>query len=173
MMSTMHASLFMGAILSLPSCSVSCPLPSGTRTPCAACSVINPWVQGLGRRCWGGASAPDPVARVGRLGAVQLGWVADTIHSAVPARKRDASNPLLDALQHEGDRVRVTVAVGDPDDEFLLQNQFAAMGISCLDISAASRYPVDLNLFLHALDNEHARLWFLAGVKNVVVPEAD
>ena len=38
----------------------------------------------------------------------------------------------------------------------LLQNQFAAMNISCLDISAASRIPDDLNAFLQTLgDDEH------------------
>jgi hypothetical protein len=46
------------------------------------------------------------------------------------------------------------------------------MDISCLDISAASRFPLDFSAFLHAFDNDHAPLWFLAGVKNVVVPEA-
>jgi hypothetical protein len=45
------------------------------------------------------------------------------------------------------------------------------MDISCLDISAASRFPLDFSAFLHAFDNDHAPLWFLAGVKNVVIPE--
>jgi hypothetical protein len=53
----------------------------------------------------------------------------------------------------------------------LLQNQFAAMKISCLDISAASRIPDDLNTFFQTLGSDQARLWFLAGVKNVVMPQ--
>jgi hypothetical protein len=105
------------------------------------------------------------------LSAAQLGWVADKFIQPIPLAVLTGSNPLLDALRHEGDRVRVTVAVDDSTLNILLQNQFAAMGISCLDISAASRIPDEYNTFLHSLDNNHARLWFLAGVKNVVVPE--
>jgi hypothetical protein len=68
--------------------------------------------------------------------------------------------------------VRCSVVAQDPVLNQLLQNQFTAMDISCLDISAASRIPDDLNTFLQTLDSEQAQLWFLAGVKNVVVPEA-
>jgi hypothetical protein len=106
------------------------------------------------------------------LSVVQLGWVADQFIQPVPTHAITDSNPLLETLRDEGDRVRVSVAVDDTTLNILLQNQFAALGIACLDISAASRIPNDLGAFLHALDNDHARLWFLAGVKNVVVPEA-
>jgi len=67
--------------------------------------------------------------------------------------------------------VRVSVATGDLTLNTLLQNQFAAMNISCLDISAASRIPDDLNTYFNTFDDDQARLWFLAGVKNVAVPE--
>jgi hypothetical protein len=83
-----------------------------------------------------------------------------------------ATNPLLEALRSEGETVRVAVPTDDPIlKDNLLQNQFAAMKISCLDISAASRIPDDLNTFFQALGDDEARLWFLAGVKNVVVPQ--
>jgi hypothetical protein len=106
------------------------------------------------------------------LGVVQLGWVAGQFIQPWPIKVLTASNPVLDILRHEGDRVRCSVAVDDQTLNFMLQNQFAAMGISCLDISAASRYPRDLSAFFHAYDNNHASLWLLAGVKTVVVPES-
>jgi hypothetical protein len=78
---------------------------------------------------------------------------------------------LLEALRSEGNTVRVSVATEDPILQSLLQNQFAALDISCLDISAASRIPNDLNTFLDAFENNRPRLWLLAGVKNVAVPQ--
>ncbi len=106
------------------------------------------------------------------MAALQLGWVANEFIQPIPIKDLTETNPLLNALQAEGDTVRCSVAPQDPVLNELLQNQFAAMDISCLDISAASRIPDDLNTFLQTLDNEQAVLWFLTGVKNVVVPQA-
>jgi len=104
------------------------------------------------------------------LAVLQLGWVATQFIDAKPIRAFTESNPLVDALHNEGDTVRVSVAVEDPLLQSLLQNQFAAQGISSLEISAASRIPNDLNAFLDAFEDNRPRLWFLAGVKNVAVP---
>jgi len=106
------------------------------------------------------------------LAALQLGWVANQFIQPISIKELTQTNPLLEALRGEGDTVRCSVAAQDPVLNSLLQNQFAAMNISCLDISAASRIPDDLNAFQQALDGEQAQMWFLAGVKNVVVPEA-
>jgi hypothetical protein len=136
-------------------------------------SLVNPLVQ----RAWEAVLAPAHLATTMALGlallsAVQLGWVARHFIESVPLDAIVATNPLLDTLAEEGPKVRVTVAVEDLTLNVLLQNQFAGLGISCLDISAASRIPDDYGTFLHDFDNGHARLWFLAGVKNVVVPQA-
>jgi hypothetical protein len=106
------------------------------------------------------------------LCAVQLGWVANQFIQPVPLEELTASNPLLEALRSEGDTVRVSADVGDPLLEELVQNQFAAMDISCLDISAASRIPDDFNAFMQTLQGDQARLWLLTGVKNIVIPES-
>jgi hypothetical protein len=136
-------------------------------------NIVNPWVQSLWAKMLRPAALPLTLSlALAVLSAAQLGWVAGKFIQPVPILGLTESNPLLDALRQEGDRVRVTVDVSDTTLNILLQNQFAAMDISCLDISAASRIPDDYNTFLRALDNDHARLWFLAGVKNVVVPEA-
>jgi hypothetical protein len=135
--------------------------------------IVNPWIQGVWEKMLQPANLPLTLSlALAALSAVQLGWVANKFIQPVPIAALTDSNPLLDTLQHAGDRVRCTVAVADDTLNILLQNQFAAMDISCLDISAASRIPDDYNTFLHALDENHARLWLLAGVKNVVVPEA-
>jgi hypothetical protein len=47
------------------------------------------------------------------------------------------------------------------------------MDISCLDVSAASRIPDDLNTFFQTLQVDQGRLWFLAGVKDVVIPQEE
>jgi hypothetical protein len=105
------------------------------------------------------------------LAVMQLGWVATQFIDAKPIRAFTDLNPLLEALRSEGDTVRVSVAAEDPILNSMLQNQFAALDISCLDISAASRIPNDLNTFLNAFENNRPRLWLLAGVKNVAVPQ--
>ena len=134
---------------------------------------VNPLVQ----RGWQQMLAPGyaPVTfavALAALAAAQLGWVASEFIQPMPIKILTETNPLLEALRSEGDTVRCSVAAQDPVLNDLLQNQFAAMNISCLDISAASRIPDDLNAFQQALDNEQAQMWILAGVKNVVVPEA-
>jgi hypothetical protein len=105
------------------------------------------------------------------LSVAQLGWVAGQFIEPIKLKLLTETNPLLEQLRSEGDQVRVSVAAQDPYLNVLLQNQFYANPISCLDISAASRIPDDFNGFLRNLDNNHTRLWFLAGVKNVVVPQ--
>ncbi len=137
-------------------------------------TVVNPWMQALWEKMLQAEHLPLTLAiLLAGLSTVQLGWVASQFIQGWPLNVLVATNPVLDVLQHEDNRVRCTVAVDDTTLNFMLQNQFAAMGISCLDISAASRYPHDLNSFLRTFDNDHAPLWFLAGVKNIVVPEAD
>jgi hypothetical protein len=116
--------------------------------------------------------APTLAVSLAALAVAQLGWVATQFIQPVPMQMLTETNPLLDALRNEGDTVRCSVAPQDPVLNQLLQNQFTAMDISCLDISAASRIPDDLNTFLKTLDNNSAELWYLTGVKNVVVPEA-
>jgi len=137
-------------------------------------SLVNPWVQTVWESMLQAGNLPLTLAlALAGLSVVQLGWVAGQFIQPWPIKLLTMSNPVLDMLRHEGDRVRCTVGVDDPTLNFMLQNQFAAMNISCLDISAASRYPLDLNTFFHTYDNNHAPLWFLAGVKNVVVPESN
>jgi Bacterial membrane protein YfhO len=136
---------------------------------------VNPWLH----RLWQQMLQPDYLPLTLALGlaalaVVQLGWVANQFIQPIPIVALTATNPLLEALRSEGNIVRVAVPTGDSMlKDNLLQNQFAApnMNISCLDVSAASRIPDDLNAFLQALDNDEARLWFLAGVKNVAVPQ--
>ena len=84
--------------------------------------------------------------------AAQLGWVATQFIQAAPLEALTASNPLLDRLRHEGNAVRVSVAVDDNFLNTLLQNQFAAMGISSLEVSAASRIPDQLDAFMNNFD---------------------
>ncbi len=105
------------------------------------------------------------------LSVAQLQWVAGQFIGAVQLNTLTQTNPLLEELKTEGNQVRVSVAPQDPVLNVLLQNQFNAENISCLDISAASRLPDDLHTFLKLFDDNHARLWLLAGVKNVVVPQ--
>lgn len=136
-------------------------------------SPVNPLVH----RVWQWMLMPEHLPAtlalsLAALAALQLGWVANEFIQPIPIKDLTETNPLLNALQAEGDTVRCSVAPQDPVLNELLQNQFAAMDISCLDISAASRIPDDLNTFLQTLDNEQAVLWFLTGVKNVVVPQA-
>ena len=106
------------------------------------------------------------------LSAAQLGWVANHFLEPISIKGLTDTNPLLDALRSEGDTVRCSAAAQDPVLNNLMQNQFEAMNISCIDVSAASRIPDLLNSFFQTLDSEQAQMWFLAGVKNVVVPEA-
>jgi hypothetical protein len=137
-----------------------------------AWKLENPWLH----RLWQQLVRPDHLPLTLALGLAalsiaQLGWVATQFILPSPLAMLTATNPLLEALRTEGDTVRVSVYAEDPLLNTLLQNQFAADGISCLQISAASRIPDDLQAFLNAFDDHQTRLWFLAGVKNVVVPQ--
>jgi hypothetical protein len=105
------------------------------------------------------------------LTVAQLGWVSTKFIDLVSFSAVTSTDPLLEALKSEGPQVRCSVAVEDPVLNILLLNQFNADNISCLDISAASRIPDDLNAFFNAFGADRQRLWFLAGVKNVVVPQ--
>jgi hypothetical protein len=102
---------------------------------------------------------------------VQLAWVAGKFVQPLRLSVLTSTNGMLEELRSEGDRVRVSVATQDPILNVMLQNQFAANHISCLEISAASRVPDDLEAFFEAFGQDRARLWFLTGVKNVAVPQ--
>jgi hypothetical protein len=170
MMSTMHTSLLGALVLMALFCLLLRALwrPDKLR----GWTLVNPWLHRLWQQMLQPASVPLTLALVlAALAAVQLGWVANQFIQPASVQELTGTNPLLEALRSEGNTVRVSVATQDQMLNTLLQNQFAAMNISCLDISAASRIPDDLNTFLQTLDNDEARLWFLAGVKNVVVPQ--
>jgi hypothetical protein len=134
--------------------------------------IVNPLLQ----RLWQRILQPEHLPLTLTLGTaflavVQLSWVAGQFIAPVQLESLTMSNPLLEALRTEGNTVRVSVAPQDPLLNDLLQNQFSALKISCLDISAASRIPDDINTFFKTLDPDQARLWFLAGVKDVVIPQ--
>jgi len=105
------------------------------------------------------------------IAVIQLAWVTSHFIQRTSFAALTSTDPLVEALRSEGDQVRVSVAVEDPILNILLQNQFNAAGISSVDISAASRIPDDINAFFKALGADRERLWFLAGVKNVAVPQ--
>jgi hypothetical protein len=170
-MATMHTSVFI-ALVSMALFAIVLrllwrPEPLRTWTP------VNPLIH----RAWQTMLRPENIPTtlaisLAALAAVQLGWVANQFIQPFPYKALTETNPLLEALRAEGDTVRCSVAVQDPILNELLQNQFAAMDISCMDISAASRVPDDLNTFFNTLNDNQALLWFLGGVKNVVIPEA-
>jgi len=171
MMSTMHTSLLWAFVLMALFCVLLRALwrPDKLR----GWTLVNP----LLHRLWQQMLKPDHVPltlalALAALAAAQLGWVANQFIQPWSFKALTETNPLLEALRSEGDTVRVAVPTDDPLlKDTLLQNQFAAMNISCLDVSAASRIPDDLNTFFQTFDNDQARLWFLAGVKNVAVPQ--
>lgn len=171
MLSTMHVALIGAMLLTLLLGLV--PFALWHADVLRRARVVNPWIQRRWVQMLRTENLPLTLSlALALLSTMQLGWVAQHFIQPWPIAWSTATNPLLDRLRAEGDRVRCTVAVEDPTLNFLLQNQFAAMDISCLDISAASRYPKDYDTFLHLFDNNHAALWFLAGVRNVVIPEA-
>jgi hypothetical protein len=172
MMSTMHVSMLCAFVIMALFCLILRALwqPEKLR----GLTLVNP----LLHRIWQRMLLPDHVPltlalALASVAVVQLGWVDCQFIQPMSLQDLTASNPLLEALRSEGDAVRVSVAADDQLLNNLLQNQFAAMDISCLEISAASRIPDDLNTFLQTFDDDQERLWFLAGVKNVVVPEPE
>jgi len=135
-------------------------------------TLVNPWLHRLWQQMLQQEYLPLTLAlALAALAAVQLGWVAKQFIQPAPLEWLTATNPLLEELRSEGNAVRCSVATSDQLLDNLLLNQFCAMNISCLDISAASRIPDDLNAFFQALEKDRSRLWFLTGVKNVVVPQ--
>jgi len=136
-------------------------------------TLVNPFLH----RVWQKMLKPDylPVTLalgLAALSVAQLAWVAGEFIRPTSLRELTETNPLLEALRDEGNTVRVSVATEDPMLDGLLENQFAADNISCLDISAASRIPDDLSTFFNGpLKTDEARIWFLAGVKNVAIPQ--
>jgi len=170
MMNTMHTSLLWALVLMALFCLLLRALWEPDRF--RGWVLVNPWLHRLWQRMLQPEHLPLTLALgLAALGVVQLGWVATQFIQPFPLKELTGSNPLLEALRSEGDTVRVSVATDDSTLNTLLQNQFAAMGISCLDISAASRIPDDLNTFFDALGDDRSRLWFLAGVKNFVAPQ--
>jgi len=135
-------------------------------------TLINP----LLHRMWQSILQPNHLPLTLALGmaalsVAQLAWVDTQFIQKVSLGAITATNPLLEALKQEGDQVRVSVAVEDPILNILLLNQFNTDNISCIDISAASRIPDDINAFFNTLGGDKQRLWFLAGVKNIAVPQ--
>jgi Bacterial membrane protein YfhO len=172
MMDAMHTSLIWAAVLIALFGTVLYLL--WRPDPLRRLKLPNPWLQGF----WASMMHPEylPLTlalAVATLSAVQLGWVATQFVTPWPMIELTATNPLLEALRTDTNEnhVRVTVSTDDPSLNTLLQNQFAAMNISCLDISAASRIPDDLGTFFATLGADRSRLWLLAGVKDVVVPQ--
>jgi hypothetical protein len=169
-MSTLHTSLLVAVVVMGLGCLLLFALwrPEKLRGG----TLENPWLhamwqQGLETRSLSLTLALGMIV----LAIAQLGWVATQFIVPWPLDSLTDVNPMLQQLQSEGDRVRVSVATEDNILDTLLENQFAALDISSLDISAASRIPDDLTAFHTALDNNRPRLWFLAGVKNVAVPQ--
>jgi hypothetical protein len=135
-------------------------------------NLVNPWLNSIWHRMF----EPEKLALtlalgLAALGVAQLGWVATQFIHPEDLRRLTESNALLEQLSNEGNTVRVSAAAEDPALNALLLNQFNADRISCLDISAASRVPDDISAFFSTLENDRARMWFLAGVKDVVVPQ--
>jgi hypothetical protein len=134
----------------------------------------NPWLHRVWQKMLEPRHLPLTLALgLAGLGVIQLAWVATQFIRPTDISILTQTSPLLEELKSQGPTVRVSVAPEDPMLNVLLQNQFADPRISCLDISAASRMPDALEAFFHALDGDRSRLWFLAGVKNLVIPQSD
>jgi len=134
--------------------------------------LVNPLLDRLWQRMLAPEFLPLTLALgVAALAVGQLAWVTGHFIEPVRLKVLQTSDPLLERLRSEGDQVRVAVPDQDSYLNVVLQNQFYAFHISCLDISAASRIPDNLSTFFRSLEGNHARLWLLAGVKNVVVPQ--
>ena len=135
--------------------------------------IVNPWLDRIWQGVLDARRLPVTLALVLILiNTAQLGWVANHFLSIHSLALLTQTSPLLEQLKSEGPIVRVSVDATDPVLNGLLQNQFNTPAISCLEISAASRVPDALNDVFRALNDDSARLWFLAGVKNAVFPRA-
>ena len=169
-MSTMHTSMLVALVIMVVLGIVLNALWNPERL--RAVTLVNPMLQRFWTSSLRAENLPSTLAlTLALLAALQLGWVASQFIDPMPLEELTDSNPLLDTLRHEGNTVRVSITTDDPFLNNLLQNQFAAMGISCLDISAASRIPDDLNAFFKNFSEARARLLLLAGVKNIAGPE--
>jgi len=167
---TIHSSLFFALILVALFCVVVYLL--WHPEPLHRSKIPNPWLDRIRVASLRQENVPLTLALLLIvLIIVQLAWVAGKFVQPLRLSVLTSTNPMLEELRSEGDRVRVSVAVQDPILNVMLQNQFAANHISCLEISAASRMPDDLEAFLQAFGQDRARLWFLTGVKNVAVPQ--
>jgi hypothetical protein len=134
----------------------------------------NPWLDRGWQRVWRTEHLPVTLAAaLVAISTAQLAWVASNFVRPADLEWLTLDDPLLEALKNEGPQVRVSVAAQDPILNDLLQNQFAADNISCLEISAASRIPEDIATFLETFAQDPARLYFLAGVKNVALPQQE
>ncbi len=170
-MATLHTSLLFATMLVALMAAVSYGLwrPGWLRQ----FNSPNPWLD----RLWKRILQPDALpltltCSMCVLSVLQLGWVTTKFVLPVNLAAIAASNPLMEAIAHEGPEVRVSAAAEDPLLRDLMLHQFNDPRISCLDISAASRIPDDINALFGALyEKSRARLWFLAGVKNVAVPQ--
>jgi len=137
-------------------------------------TLVNPLLHRLWQRMWQAEYLPLTLALgLAGLSSAQLGWVTSHFVQPTELAPLTASNPLLDALAHDSPQVRCSALPQDPLLGFLMLNQFNIDKIACVDISAASRIPDDINEFFvkGPLRNNQARIWFLAGVKNVAIPE--
>jgi hypothetical protein len=171
-MSTVHISLLVAAVL-MALVAVLLRLiwkPDRLR----AWKLVNPWLH----RGWQNLLTPDHLPLALALGlavlsAVQLAWVATKFIRPTDLSILTQSNPLVEALASQGNTVRVSVAAEDPVLNVLMQNQLSTPLISCLEISAASRIPDALDAFLGNFVDDRMRLWFLAGVKNLAIPQGE
>ena len=170
-MATVHTSLFAAVTLIALACALILVLqaPGFMRR----WKLENPWLH----RLWQAMLEPGRLPLTLSLGlalfsVAQLAWVATRFVSPGELAALTETNPLVEDLRDQGNKVRVSVDSSDPLLNVLLQNQFAIPQISCLEISAASRLPDALTSLFDDLKSNPARLWFLAGVKNRVVPEA-
>jgi hypothetical protein len=169
-MHTLHTSLFVAVVLVGACCGLMHLLWRWERL--GRWELENPWLLRLWRAMLTPAHLPLTLAlALAGLSIIQLAWVAAQFVRPGDLAYLTATNPLVDALLSEGNTVRVSVDTQDPILNILLQNQFATPRISSLDISAASRVPDDLSAFFQVLGNDRQRLLFLAGVKNLVIPE--
>lgn len=172
-MHTLHVSLFFALLIGLLLWLALAGAWRGDRLQ--RWEIVNPWLRLLWFRALAVENRSATLAVCfAVLGALQLGWVARQFIESTDLARLTASNNLLASLKAEGPAVRVAVPAPQPQQlNFFLQYQFAADRISSIDISAASRIPDDLTTFVTTFNGHPARLWLLAGVKNVAIAQQD